>query len=218
MHQLHLFEVGTLDDCKPQIIWAQSLEYDPVCIINVDTTEPTWLASHHARDLIQQYCADHRGSNTTADMGQYAGRYKSRELREQALTKIHCVQMRIISESKEYDVPVIEVLDSDEITVCPICKNELMTKFEGHQYWKNHPGYYDGISEWQCECGTRIGRWTGKVLGGGKWFDGSFIDDHKACLNNMAGTGMAGMEYEKKYGGLTEEEALQLKALRNATL
>jgi hypothetical protein len=40
--------------------------------------------------------------------------------------------------------------------------NEQMV---GIEYPYNHPGCYDGISEWVCErCSIRIGRWSGKIL------------------------------------------------------
>ncbi len=37
------------------------------------------------------------------------------------------------------------------------------------EYGYPHPEHYDGISEWRCEsCGTRFGRWTGKILSDGE--------------------------------------------------
>jgi hypothetical protein len=45
---------------------------------------------------------------------------------------------------------------------CPTCgENNWM----GVEYGYPSPEEYDGVSEWEClEFGTRIGRWTGKVL------------------------------------------------------
>jgi len=37
------------------------------------------------------------------------------------------------------------------------------------EYGYSHPEHYDGISEWRCQkCGTRYGRWTGKILKDGE--------------------------------------------------
>lgn len=45
--------------------------------------------------------------------------------------------------------------------VCPTCGQ---TKgIVGHEYAEG-PNRYDGISEWQCSCGTCWGRWTGRIL------------------------------------------------------
>ena len=39
------------------------------------------------------------------------------------------------------------------------------TDFTGVEYDGMHPEHYDGVSEWACNvCGTRYGRWTGKIL------------------------------------------------------
>ncbi len=38
------------------------------------------------------------------------------------------------------------------------------------EYHGMHPHHHDGVSEWRCtECGTRYGRWSGKVLTDGEW-------------------------------------------------
>lgn len=38
-------------------------------------------------------------------------------------------------------------------------------KFLGQEYAYGHPERYDGVSEWLCtNCGTRYGRWSGKIL------------------------------------------------------
>lgn len=35
----------------------------------------------------------------------------------------------------------------------------------GVEYSYDHPGRYDGVSEWRCpDCGVRVGRWSGRVL------------------------------------------------------
>lgn len=40
-------------------------------------------------------------------------------------------------------------------------------KATGCEYPYGHPGRYDGVSEWICgTCGTRFGRWSGRVLVG----------------------------------------------------
>lgn len=48
--------------------------------------------------------------------------------------------------------------------LCPTCGGQ---KFCGLQYCLTSEDY-DGVSEWICEgCGTRLGRWTKRVLTGG---------------------------------------------------
>ena len=48
---------------------------------------------------------------------------------------------------------------------CPVCKVEWdATNVMGLQYPLDHPHHYDGVSEWHCECGARINRWTGEPL------------------------------------------------------
>jgi DNA-directed RNA polymerase subunit RPC12/RpoP len=50
---------------------------------------------------------------------------------------------------------------------CPTCGKESWIIVE---YGYPHPEAYDGASEYRClECGTRIGRWTGKILADGEW-------------------------------------------------
>lgn len=45
---------------------------------------------------------------------------------------------------------------------CPNCgKTESIV---GVEYRHPHPESYDGVSNWQCLCGTRWGRWSGKIL------------------------------------------------------
>ena len=47
--------------------------------------------------------------------------------------------------------------------VCPTCNG---TQIIGVEHPWNHRHHYDGVSEWRCgTCGTRVGRWTGKILG-----------------------------------------------------
>jgi DNA-directed RNA polymerase subunit RPC12/RpoP len=47
---------------------------------------------------------------------------------------------------------------------CPRCGPKVMG---GCEYAYGSPERYDGISEWVCpSCGTRVGRWTGRVLTG----------------------------------------------------
>ena len=37
--------------------------------------------------------------------------------------------------------------------------------FSDIEYSYDHPEHYDGVSEEKCQkCGTRYGRWTGKIL------------------------------------------------------
>ena len=37
----------------------------------------------------------------------------------------------------------------------------------GVEYAYNDPAYYDGVSEWRCvSCGSRVGRWSKRVLKG----------------------------------------------------
>lgn len=50
---------------------------------------------------------------------------------------------------------------------CPEC-NELMTGIQYGLFPSDHPEHYDGVSEWSCACGCRIGRWTGKRLADGE--------------------------------------------------
>jgi len=36
---------------------------------------------------------------------------------------------------------------------------------EGVEYGYGSPHHYDGVSEWKCpDCGTRVGRWSMKIL------------------------------------------------------
>jgi len=52
---------------------------------------------------------------------------------------------------------------------CPECGG---CDFTGVQYGRGagvneplHPCHVDGVSEWRCNgCGTRVGRWSGRVL------------------------------------------------------
>lgn len=44
---------------------------------------------------------------------------------------------------------------------CPACG--ATTNLTGVQYQGTYEDY-DGVSEWLCKCGTRWGRWTGKIL------------------------------------------------------
>ena len=45
---------------------------------------------------------------------------------------------------------------------CPECGG---IEIYGIEYALDSYYYYDGISEWRClNCGTRIGRWTERVL------------------------------------------------------
>ncbi len=46
---------------------------------------------------------------------------------------------------------------------CPACS--FVGLMHAIEYAYTDPNRYDGISEWRCpDCGTRIGRWTGRVL------------------------------------------------------
>jgi hypothetical protein len=45
---------------------------------------------------------------------------------------------------------------------CAACGSEDLI---GIEYSLDHPNHYDGISEWQCHCGARTGRWSGRLLG-----------------------------------------------------
>jgi len=48
---------------------------------------------------------------------------------------------------------------------CHVCGN---TEVVGIEYM----GVYDGVSEWQCPgCGTRWGRWSGRILLGDDYED-----------------------------------------------
>ena len=48
---------------------------------------------------------------------------------------------------------------------CPNCGNHDIGTIIGIEYAYGHANRYDGVSEWRCEeCGTRWGRWTGKIL------------------------------------------------------
>lgn len=45
---------------------------------------------------------------------------------------------------------------------CPECGGKMW----GMEYTHNCQAHYDGVSEWQCcNCGIRVGRWTGRILG-----------------------------------------------------
>lgn len=62
---------------------------------------------------------------------------------------------------------ITEHLNLDEEDAGPACAacggtSDLM----GCEYDYSHPDHYDGVSEWRCPCGTRTGRWTGRVLEG----------------------------------------------------
>lgn len=50
---------------------------------------------------------------------------------------------------------------SDKTLTCPSCKRT--DQITGVQYRLTAEDY-DGVSEWNCVCGCRWGRWTGKVL------------------------------------------------------
>ena len=42
-------------------------------------------------------------------------------------------------------------------------------EFIAIEYLYTHKEHYDGISEYKCaKCGTRYGRWTGKILKDGE--------------------------------------------------
>lgn len=47
--------------------------------------------------------------------------------------------------------------------ICPDCKAPLI----GVQY-QGTPEDWDGVSEWSCACGFRVGRWSGKRLAEGE--------------------------------------------------
>lgn len=47
---------------------------------------------------------------------------------------------------------------------CPACGLDG-DRLIGVEYAYGHPERYDGVSEWMCpDCGTRVGRWSGRVL------------------------------------------------------
>lgn len=47
---------------------------------------------------------------------------------------------------------------------CPKCKKET-ENYTGLEYDWNSPNRYDGVSEWHFHCcGTRMGRWSKKIL------------------------------------------------------
>ncbi len=49
---------------------------------------------------------------------------------------------------------------------CPDCGSN---DYIGIQYHYSSPDHYDGLSECECSnCGTRIGRWSGKKLAEGE--------------------------------------------------
>jgi hypothetical protein len=48
---------------------------------------------------------------------------------------------------------------------CPTCGNTA--NIVGVEYVMT-PVDYDGVSEFQCPCGTRWGRWSGKLLHDGQ--------------------------------------------------
>lgn len=48
------------------------------------------------------------------------------------------------------------------MTPCPNCGST--EHYMGFQYGYPHPERIDGVSEWHCLCGVRIGRWSGKLL------------------------------------------------------
>lgn len=48
---------------------------------------------------------------------------------------------------------------------CPKCGNDIYDLMLDIEYAFVHPEHYDGVSERKCmECGTRWGRWSGRVL------------------------------------------------------
>lgn len=50
---------------------------------------------------------------------------------------------------------------------CPGCTETNIIMME---YPYDHPEHYDGISEYNCtDCGTRWGRWSGKILTGDEY-------------------------------------------------
>ncbi len=49
---------------------------------------------------------------------------------------------------------------------CPKCGS---TNIIGVEYAYDSPYYYDGVSEWQCECGYREGRFSGRELKDGEY-------------------------------------------------
>lgn len=52
---------------------------------------------------------------------------------------------------------------------CPKCDADWEKEPPtGCEYAYGSPERYDGVSEWWCKCGARIGRWTGKVLDEGE--------------------------------------------------
>ena len=53
------------------------------------------------------------------------------------------------------------------VLTCPNCQNQDHAMIMGAEYIIGHPEHYDGVSEWRCRvCGTRWGRWSGRVLVG----------------------------------------------------
>jgi transposase-like protein len=49
---------------------------------------------------------------------------------------------------------------------CPMCGHA--DAIVSVQY-RGTPEDYDGVSEWNCQkCGTRWGRWSGRILGAGE--------------------------------------------------
>lgn len=57
-------------------------------------------------------------------------------------------------------------MNENDNSTCPVCKSAIE---HGVEYHYNHPGHYDGVSEWRCVNGHRWGRWTGNVLEKGDW-------------------------------------------------
>jgi len=60
---------------------------------------------------------------------------------------------------------------------CPHCHANLAYEVDGQTYSRligveypyGHKDRYDGVSEWRCpDCGTRTGRWSGRVLADGE--------------------------------------------------
>lgn len=57
--------------------------------------------------------------------------------------------------------------EEEPLLICPKCSET--TDLIGVEYYYDHPERYDGISEWNCgHCGTRWGRWSGKILAEGE--------------------------------------------------
>lgn len=65
------------------------------------------------------------------------------------------------------------------------CKN-CTVPYTFITYWPEHPCYFDGISELHCNtCGSRTGRWSGKLLKKGEHEPVLGMDHGSGCADKL---------------------------------